>query len=43
MLIEQALASEFGRAIELAFPPQGVVCTMRLPLSERLMVRSDAA
>jgi len=43
MLIEQALAAEFGGAIELAFPPEGVICTMRLPLSERLMVRSDAA
>ena len=43
MLIEQALATEFGGAIELAFPPDGVICTMRLPLSERLMVRSDAA
>jgi PAS domain S-box-containing protein len=43
MLIERALAGEFGAAIELAFPPEGVVCTMRLPLSERLMVQSDAA
>ena len=43
MLIEQALAAEFGGAIALAFPPEGAVCTMDLPLSERLMVRSDAA
>jgi two-component system CheB/CheR fusion protein len=43
MLIEQALAAEFGGAIELAFPPEGVTCTMRLPLSERLTIRSDAA
>jgi PAS domain S-box-containing protein len=43
MLIEQALAAEFGGAIELAFPPEGAICTMRLPLSDRLMVRSDAA
>ena len=43
MLIEHALAAEFAGAIELAFPPDGAVCTMRLPLSERLMARSDAA
>jgi PAS domain S-box-containing protein len=43
MLIEQALAAEFGGPIELAFPPEGVICTMRLPLTERLRVRSDAA
>jgi two-component sensor histidine kinase len=43
MLIEQALAAEFGGAIEIAFPPPGVTCTMRLPPSERLRVRSDAA
>ena len=43
VLIEQALAAEFGGAIEIAFPPEGVTCTMRLPLSERLTVRSDAA
>ncbi len=43
MLLEQALAAEFDGAIEIAFPPEGVTCTMRLPLSARLMVRSNAA
>jgi two-component sensor histidine kinase len=43
MLLEQALAAEVGGAIDLAFPPEGVTCTMRLPLSERLMARSAAA
>jgi PAS domain S-box-containing protein len=43
LLIERALAAEFGGAIELAFPPEGVTCTMRLPPSKRLTVRSDAA
>ena len=37
-LVEQALATEFRGEIEIAFPPEGVVCTMRLPVSERLMV-----
>jgi two-component sensor histidine kinase len=40
-LVEQALASEFRGEIEIAFPPEGVICTMRLPVSERLTV-SDA-
>jgi two-component system CheB/CheR fusion protein len=43
MLLEQAVAAEFDGAIEIAFPPEGVTCTMRLPLSARLMVRSNAA
>ncbi|HSA80153.1 MAG TPA: HWE histidine kinase domain-containing protein, partial [Geminicoccaceae bacterium] len=43
MLIEQALASDFGGEIELAFPPEGIACTMRLPLSERLTSSHDAA
>jgi two-component sensor histidine kinase len=43
MLIEQALASDFGGEIEIAFPPEGVTCTMRLPLSERLMLSRNAA
>jgi PAS domain S-box-containing protein len=34
-LVEHALASEFAGEIEITFPPQGVVCTMRLPLSGR--------
>jgi PAS domain S-box-containing protein len=43
MLIEQALASDFGGEIEIAFPPEGVTCSMRLPLSERLMLSRNAA
>jgi PAS domain S-box-containing protein len=43
MLIEQALASEFGGEIEIAFPPEGVTCSMRLPFSERLMLSRNAA
>jgi PAS domain S-box-containing protein len=42
-LIEHALASEFAGEIEIDFPPQGVVCTMRLPLSDRLTLGRDAA
>ena len=42
-MIEQALAREFGGTIEIAYPPQGVVCTMRLPLSDRLMLVGNAA
>ena len=42
-LIEQALAAEFGGAIEIGFAPEGVVCTMRLPFSERLAGSRDAA
>jgi hypothetical protein len=43
MLIEQALASDFGGEIEIAFPPEGVTCSMRLPFSERLMLSRNAA
>ena len=43
MLIEQALASDFGGEIEIAFPPEGITCTMRLPLSERLTSSRNAA
>jgi PAS domain S-box-containing protein len=42
-LIEQALAAEFSGAIEIGFAPEGVVCTMRLPLSERLTASRNAA
>ena len=41
-LVEQALAAEFRGEIEIAVPPEGVICTMRLPVSERLTV-SDAS
>jgi PAS domain S-box-containing protein len=43
MLIEQALASDLGGEIEIAFPPEGITCTMRLPLSERLTSSRNAA
>ena len=43
MLIEQALASDFDGEIEIAFQPEGLVCTMRLPLSERLTLSRNAA
>ena len=43
MLIEQALASDFGGEIEIAFAPEGITCTMRLPLSERLTSSRNAA
>jgi PAS domain S-box-containing protein len=43
MLIEQALAADFGGAIEITFPPEGIVCTMRLPLSDRLTASRSAA
>ena len=43
MMIEQALAAEFGGEIALAFPPGGVACSMRLPLSDRLALGRDAA
>jgi PAS domain S-box-containing protein len=33
-LVEHALANEFEGEIQIASPPDGVVCTMRLPLSE---------
>jgi two-component sensor histidine kinase len=42
-LVEHALASEFAGEIEIAFPPQGVVCTMRLPLSGRMTLGRDSA
>lgn len=42
-LVEHGLASEFAGEIKIDFPPQGVVCTMRLPLSDRLTIRRDAA
>jgi PAS domain S-box-containing protein len=42
-LIEHALASEFAGEVQIAFPPQGVICTMRLPLSDRLTIGRDAA
>lgn len=35
ILIEQALARELGGEIRIDFPPDGVTCTMRLPLSRR--------
>jgi PAS domain S-box-containing protein len=41
-LVEQALASEFAGEIKIAFPPQGVVCTMRLPLSDRMTLGRDS-
>ena len=43
MMIEQALATEFGGEIALAFAPGGVTCSMRLPLSDRLALGRDAA
>jgi PAS domain S-box-containing protein len=42
-LIEHALASEFAGEVQIAFPPQGVICTMRLPISDRLTIGRDAA
>jgi PAS domain S-box-containing protein len=42
-VIEQALAREFGGTIEIAYPPDGVVCAMRLPLSNRLTRVGNAA
>ncbi len=43
MLIEQALAGEFGGEITLAFAPTGLTCSMRLPLSDRLTLGRNAA
>jgi two-component sensor histidine kinase len=42
-LVEHALASEFAGEVKIDFPPHGVICRMRLPLSDRLTIRSDAA
>jgi two-component system CheB/CheR fusion protein len=39
-LIEHALARQFEGNIELTFPAHGVVCTMRLPLSDRLTLQA---
>jgi two-component system, chemotaxis family, CheB/CheR fusion protein len=41
--IEHAVASEFAGEVQIAFPPQGVICTMRLPISDRLTIGRDAA
>jgi two-component sensor histidine kinase len=43
ILIEHALASEFAGQVQIAFPPQGVICTMRLPLSDGVPIGRDAA
>lgn len=42
-LVEHALASEFAGEIKITFPPPGVICTMRLPLSDRLTIGGHAA
>ncbi len=35
-MIEQVVALEFQGEVRLAFPPEGLCCTMRLPLSDKL-------
>jgi two-component sensor histidine kinase len=42
-LIEHALTSEFAGQVQIAFPPQGVICTMRLPISDGVTIGRDAA
>lgn len=41
VLIEQALAADFGGRIALRFPPAGVECEMRLPLSDQLALAPE--
>lgn len=43
LLVEHALAAELGGEIAVAFPPEGVTCTMRLPLSGPLTIGGKAA
>ena len=43
VLIERALAAEFGGESTLVFAPVGVSCTMRLPFSDRLTLGRNAA
>jgi PAS domain S-box-containing protein len=43
VLIEQALAAEFGGESRLDFVERGLCCTMTLPFSERLTLGRDAA
>jgi two-component sensor histidine kinase len=42
-LVEHALPGEFAGEARITFAPQGVVCTMRLPLSDRLTIGRHAA